>query len=77
MSQSVYIIFQFGCMSTFEATVMFSTDWNADFVIHPDMGFEASPSSAFFEKTRRSGEHEARRLLPSLLNALAKADSSH
>jgi NTE family protein len=50
---------------------------DADFVIHPDMGFRTSPTSAFFEKARRSGEHEARRLLPSLRAAMAEIDLVH
>lgn len=49
---------------------------NADFVIHPDLGFGTSPTPAFFEQARRSGEHAARRLLPSLQAALAAADAA-
>lgn len=47
---------------------------NADFVIHPDLGFGTSPTQAFFEQARQSGEHAARRLLPSLQAAMAAAD---
>jgi NTE family protein len=46
---------------------------NADFVIHPDLGFRTVPTSAFFEHARRSGEHAASRLLPSLQAAMAAA----
>lgn len=49
---------------------------DADFVIHPDMGFGTSPTPAFFEQARRSGEHAARRLLPSLQAAMSAADAS-
>ena len=49
---------------------------NADFVIHPDLGFGTSPTPAFFEQARRSGESAARLLLPSLQAAMAAANSS-
>lgn len=49
---------------------------NADFVIHPDLGFETWPTSAFFEHARQSGEHAARRLLPRLQAAMAAVDMS-
>ena len=49
---------------------------NADFVIHPDLGFETWPTSAFFEHARQSGEHAARRLLPRLQAAMAAVDIS-
>lgn len=42
----------------------------ADFVIRPDMGYFASPSTAFFDKARLSGETAALALLPSLRAAL-------
>lgn len=48
----------------------------ADFVIHPDLGFGTVPTSSFFERARRMGEEEARKLLPSLQNALAGAEVS-
>jgi len=38
----------------------------ADFLIHPDMGYYASPREAFFNRARQAGEDEARRLLPAL-----------
>ena len=38
----------------------------ADFVLHPDMGYFASPREAFFNRARQAGEDEARRLLPAL-----------
>lgn len=47
---------------------------NADFVIHPDLGFETWPTPAFFDQARQSGEHAARRLLPSLQAAMATVD---
>ncbi len=43
----------------------------ADFLIHPDMGYLASPRQAFFEKAYASGESTTRQLLPSLLAKLA------
>lgn len=46
---------------------------NADFVIHPDIGFATLPTPAFFEHARRSGENAASRLLPGLQEALAAA----
>ena len=46
---------------------------NADFVIHPDIGFGTVPTPAFFEHARRSGENAASRLLPNLQEALAAA----
>lgn len=47
---------------------------NADFVIHPDLGFSTLPTPAFFEHARRSGEQAAGQLLQSLQEALAAAD---
>lgn len=49
---------------------------NADFVIHPDLGFGTWPTPAFFEHARLSGEHAARRLLPGLQAARAAVDVS-
>ncbi len=46
----------------------------ADFVIHPDLGFGTVPTPAFFEHARRSGENAAIRLLPSLQAAMAVAN---
>jgi NTE family protein len=46
----------------------------ADFVIHPDLGFRTVPTAQFFEHARRSGEDAACRLLPSLRAAMAAAD---
>jgi NTE family protein len=43
---------------------------HADFLIHPDMGYLASPSRSFFEKALKSGEAETLARLPELLNAL-------
>jgi hypothetical protein len=45
---------------------------HADFVIHPDMGFDTRPTAAFFQMARQSGESEAQRLLPQLKVALKK-----
>jgi NTE family protein len=42
----------------------------ADFVIHPDMGYIASPRRGFFEKAFKSGETETLARLPELLLAL-------
>lgn len=47
---------------------------NADFVIHPDLGFGTSPTQAFFQHARRSGERAARLLLPRLEAAMVAAD---
>ncbi len=43
----------------------------ADFLIHPDMGYTASPRRAFFEKAMASGEEIAKRRLPELLAKLS------
>jgi NTE family protein len=48
---------------------------DADFVIHPDLGFGTSPTPTFFEHARRAGEITARRLLPRLKEALADANA--
>ena len=45
----------------------------ADFLIHPDMGYFASPREAFFNRARQAGEDEARRLLPALQRKLRQA----
>jgi NTE family protein len=42
----------------------------ADFLIHPDMGYTASPRRAFFEKAFESGQAAARARLPELLAKL-------
>jgi NTE family protein len=42
----------------------------ADFLIHPDMGYLASPSREFFERAYASGESTTRQLLPALLAKL-------
>ncbi len=44
---------------------------DADFVIHPDMGFNAWPTPAFFERARQSGEDAARQRLPILRMLMA------
>jgi NTE family protein len=46
---------------------------DADFVIHPDLGFGTVPTSAFFEHARKSGEITAKRLLPSLQAAMSES----
>jgi NTE family protein len=46
----------------------------ADFLIHPDMGYSASPRRAFFEKAFASGEQTARELLPALRAKLKAAN---
>jgi NTE family protein len=48
----------------------------ADFVIHPDLGFNTWPTPAFFAHARRSGEMAANQLLPKLQAALAAANQS-
>jgi NTE family protein len=42
----------------------------ADFLIHPDMGYLASPRREFFERAYASGEATTRQLLPALLAKL-------
>ncbi len=42
----------------------------ADFVLHPETPYEASPSKQFFEASRAIGEEVARAELPALLAAL-------
>lgn len=42
----------------------------ADFVIHPDMGYVASPFRSFFDKAQAAGEAETRARLPELLTLL-------
>jgi NTE family protein len=42
----------------------------ADFVIHPDMGYMASPRRDFFDKAYASGESTTRQLLPALIAKL-------
>jgi NTE family protein len=42
----------------------------ADFLIHPDMGYLASPRREFFERAYASGETTTRALLPALLTKL-------
>ena len=44
---------------------------HADFVIHPEMNFNSSPTSGFFEQARRSGEKTAQILLPDLKAAMS------
>lgn len=39
---------------------------NADFLIHPELGYWASPFRSYFEMARRKGEADARALLPNL-----------
>ena len=46
----------------------------ADFVIHPDMGYVASPFKSFFIKAQTVGDTEARALLPALRAKLQQAD---
>jgi NTE family protein len=43
----------------------------ADFVIHADLQFGASPLPSFFRYARQAGEDKAREVLPALLLALA------
>lgn len=48
----------------------------ADFVIHPDMGFATRPTPGFFRHARQQGEAEARRLLPRLKAMLSDREQS-
>jgi NTE family protein len=54
---------------------------DADFVIHPDLGFGTVPTPTFFKNARQSGEDTAKNLLPKLKQALADkklyADAMH
>jgi NTE family protein len=54
---------------------------DADFVIHPDLGFGTVPTPTFFKFARQSGEDTAKNLLPKLKQALADkklyADTMH
>jgi hypothetical protein len=44
---------------------------DADFVIHPDLGFATRPTPNFFKHARQSGEDAAKALLPELKRAIA------
>jgi NTE family protein len=43
---------------------------DADFVIHPDMGFGTVPTATFFKHTRLTGEAAAKSLMPQLKMAI-------
>lgn len=45
----------------------------ADFVIHPDMAYDAGPRASYFVEARKAGEAEAARLLPDLMQRMALA----
>jgi NTE family protein len=45
----------------------------ADFLIHPDLGYTASPRQSYFEHARKVGEATARQLLPALTAKLKMA----
>jgi NTE family protein len=45
----------------------------ADFVIHPDMAYAASPRASYFIQARKAGEAEAARLRPELIQKMALA----
>jgi NTE family protein len=45
----------------------------ADFVLHPDLGYYASPRRSFFVESRQLGEAHAREQLPALKAALTTA----
>lgn len=49
---------------------------HADFVIHPDLGFNTWPTPTFFEHARTSGELAASQLLPKLQAVLAAANQA-
>lgn len=42
----------------------------ADFLIHPDMGYTASPRRAYFDRATRAGEETAQRQIADLLAAI-------
>jgi NTE family protein len=44
----------------------------ADFLIHPDLGYWASPLRSYFLSSRVTGEAEARKQLPALLEKLGR-----
>jgi NTE family protein len=44
----------------------------ADFLIHPDLGYEASPRRAYFEKSLQLGEIAAQQRMPALRTALTQ-----
>lgn len=44
---------------------------HADFVLHPDLGYYASPKRSYFIQSRQNGEAEARTRLPELKALLA------
>ena len=46
----------------------------ADFAIHAETPFAASPRRSFFQASREIGEQEARSRLPALINALEQRD---
>lgn len=45
----------------------------ADFVIHPNMDYAASPRAAYFVQAQKAGEATAARLLPALLEKMVQA----
>lgn len=45
----------------------------ADFLIHPDLDYNAGPWPSYFRMARQRGEQHARERLPALLDALADA----
>ena len=44
----------------------------ADFVIHPDLGYWAGPQRSYFTESRSIGEATARQVLPALLKRLGQ-----
>ena len=48
---------------------------DADFVIHPDLGFNTWPTPSFFDHARQTGEQATQKLLPQLQAAMAVARS--
>jgi len=45
----------------------------ADFVIHPDMAYAASPLESYFVQAQMAGEAEAGQLLPELMRKMSQA----
>jgi hypothetical protein len=44
----------------------------ADFLIHPDLGYLASPGASYFRQPQMAGEATARQLLPELMARMRK-----
>jgi len=49
---------------------------NADFLIHPDMDYAASPLASYFRQAQLAGEVTARQLLPALIEKIRSMQSN-